>query len=135
MDIKLLTFMLCQWGLFLGLALVLFAWAEKKRQLGNIGMILIFVLGLFAIVTNLAGMIKPETDQDKLFIMILWGIGLTGLVSAIGFFLQWKKLKGAFWVQALVIGLALLFFFQMNRMGGKGNQNTIKPVSKQEVAK
>jgi uncharacterized membrane protein len=128
MSFDLLVFMICQWGLFAGLVLFLLSWAEKKKQMGRIGLIILSVLGLFAVVVNLCGLIHVPADRGQLFRIDLWGVTLTGISAAVGLVLELKNIKGAFATQLFAVVLALLLFFQIKKVGSNDDHSII-PVS------
>lgn len=133
MSFDLLVFMICQWGLFAGLVLFLLSWAEKKKKMGRIGLIILSLLGLFAVIVSLLGLVHGFTDNGRMLRIDLWGVMLTGVFAVVGLALEMKKKKGAFAVQLVAVLLALLFFFQIKKVGYNDNHTIVPtPVSQEQ---
>ena len=116
-----------QWGIFLGIAAIIYAWIEKKRTIGMLGngfLILLGIYALYAILTQLVGieinMSEVTTEEilsiddlplENKLLPIYWGLVATGFIALISLILEFLKKKASriFTVLAGVLGLALFF--------------------------
>ena len=53
-----------QWGIFAGITVLIYGWAEKKRGFGLIGAGILVLLGLYAGWAVLSGMVAPASLID-----------------------------------------------------------------------
>ena len=106
-----------QVSLFAGIALIIFAWVEKKVWIEKAGQLLFMALGLLAAWILMSGkLVLPETEvksvtKEMQTIFFLFGLIVNSLVGLAAFILRLLKSKVASWLNVAMVLIALLLFF------------------------
>lgn len=125
-----------QWGLFLGIALVVFGYVEKKGPLSLAGWVVFVATGLFALGVNLFGNLHPQPQPggtvppDFQVIALGWQAGIAGVLALISLLLRQRKSKRYSLLAILTIIYAIAIFFQYNHFISYKSE---KPAVKQEA--
>lgn len=104
-----------QWGLFLGVALIIFGWVEKKPSFADYGRYAFILLGIYALWIIYSGQITvpPPVDgqlsKEAQILAFFKGIVVLGGLSVIATALKLFKIK---YHQFVTIGLILWALFQ-----------------------
>ncbi|MGQ8335832.1 hypothetical protein ACUNWD_04725 [Sunxiuqinia sp. A32] len=110
---------LSQVALFAGIAVLIFAWVEKKEQLEKIGHVLFILLGVLAAWILASGQIVvPEIIDGQLpkearLISFFTGLVVTAILAAVAIVLKIKKSKYSNWINVIIGLVALLLFFMV----------------------
>lgn len=108
-----------QWALFIGIALTLFGWFEKKNKILLAGQFLFLLLGLFAIWVLLSGQVnigQTETKnitKEMKVLSFYRGVLILNGINLISLFLKLFKLRFQKASLAVVILIALMLFFMI----------------------
>ncbi|NOY95665.1 MAG: hypothetical protein GXO81_04680 [Chlorobi bacterium] len=122
-----LLYTLPQWGIFVGVAMVIYSWVEKKKAIGMVGLSVLVLLGIYATYAIKTGWVSIEFNASgKLpnkgfssegmpievkLAPVYWGLVAVGILSLISLTLELtvKKLSGVFKAIASIVALALFF--------------------------
>lgn len=125
-----------QWGIFLGIGLVVFGFVEKKGKLSIAGWLTIVATGLFALGVNLFGDLNPHPlpdgnmPVDFQVIALGWQAGIAGILSLFSILLRQRKSKRYSILAILTVAYAIAVFFQYNQFIRSGGE---KPAVTQEA--
>jgi uncharacterized membrane protein len=125
-----------QWGIFLGIGLVIFGYVEKKGKLSIAGWLTIVAAGLFALGVNLFGDLNPHPLPDgnmpaDFQVMALgWQAGIAGVLALFSILLRQRKSKRYSILAILAVAYAIAVFFQYNHFIRNGGE---KPAVIQEA--
>lgn len=110
---------LSQWALFLGIALILFGWLEKKDKIVIAGQILFLLLGLFAFwiiffgITNIPISTGEKITKELKLTSFFRGIIILGIVDLVSLLLKSFNLRFQKASRIIVILIALMLFFMV----------------------
>lgn len=122
-----LLYTLPQWGIFIGVAMVIYGWVEKKKAFGIAGISILVLLGIYATYAINAGWVSIGVDASGKFpnegfspegmpvkaklVPVYWGLVATGILSLISLTLELtvKKLSGVFKAIASIVALTVFF--------------------------
>lgn len=125
-----------QWGIFLGIGLVVFGYVEKKGKLTVAGWLTFVATGLFALGVNLFGGLNPHPLPDGTMpvdfqVMALgWQAGIAGVLALFSILLRQRKSKRYPILAILAVAYAIAIFFQYNHFIRSGKE---KPAITQEA--
>jgi len=109
-----------QWGIFLGVGLVVFGYVEKKGKLTLAGWFTMVATGLFALGVNLFGDLNPHPlpdgsmPMDFQVISLGWQAGIAGILALFSILLRQRKSKRYPILAILAVAYAIAIFFQYN---------------------
>jgi len=108
-----------QWGLFLGIAFILFAWVEKREKFvlaGHLAFLLIGFLALWILLTDQITVPEPTngiiTKQVKV-LSFFKGVALFSGLNVVTLLLKWFKLRYQKASLYLLLLFALMLFFMV----------------------
>ena len=109
-----------QWGIFLGIGLVIFGYVEKKGKLTMAGWLTFLATGLFALGVNLFAGLNPKPlpdgsmPMDFQVIALGWQAGIAGVLALFSILLRQRKSKRYSLLAILTVAYAIAVFFQYN---------------------
>lgn len=125
-----------QWGIFLGVGLVVFGYVEKKGKLTLAGWFTMVATGLFALGVNLFGDLNPHPLPDGTMpvdfqvISLGWQAGIGGVLALFAILLRQRKSKRYTILAILTVAYSIAIFFQYNYFIRNGKE---KPAVTQEA--
>ena len=125
-----------QWGIFLGIGMVILGYVEKKGKLTLAGWFTFVATGLFALGVNLFADLNPHPlpdgnmPADFQVISLGWQAGIGGVLALFTILLRQRKSKRYPVLAILTIAYAVIIFFQYNHFVHYGNK---KPAVTQEA--
>ncbi len=110
-----------QWGIFIGIALVIVGYVDKKEKWAYAGWSLFVATGLTALYFNLWGGIAPEpgivpSDRVAMLLTTGWLTALGGLLALATLLFLYFKLKRYAVLAVLTILFFIVVFFQYNSL-------------------
>lgn len=106
-----------QFGIFGGIALIIFGWIEKKDRFTDIGRFVFIALGIYALWILLSGQVQvPQTTGDIIpkeirAIAFFKGIVICAGICIISFALKLFKIRYYRLVTVICVVFALFLFF------------------------
>jgi hypothetical protein len=109
-----------QWGIFLGVAVVIAGYVEKKELWTRIGWIILIVTGLTSLYFNLFGGFLTQEDALASVVNALktagWQSFTGGALAAMALIFQIKKRKSYKILAILTLIYFMLIFFEFNNL-------------------
>ena len=103
--------------LFGGIAMLIFAWVEKKSWIEKAGQLMFVVMGFFAAWIIMSGqLVIPETEtksvtKEMQTMFYLFGLIVASLFGLAAYILRLMKSKVASWLNFILVLIALVLFF------------------------
>ncbi len=110
-----------QWGIFLGIVLVIIGYVDKKEKLTYAGWATFIAMGLAALYFNLFGGFAPTAgdvipEKTAHLLTTGWLTALGGLLALITLSFQYFKLKRYTVLAVLTMLFFIVVFFQYNNL-------------------
>ncbi len=108
-----------QISLFAGIAMIIFAWVEKKILIEKVAHLVFVAMGVLAAWLVMSGQIVvPEVldgtvPKEMRLVFYVFGLIVTSVLGLAAFILRFLKMRFVAWFNVILVVCALLLFFMV----------------------